>query len=110
MDDAATNGHLHVVKWLHSHRDEDCSKDALLDACCAGHGSVARWLMQFRSEGSAAAAIDAATQGGHHELVQWMADHAFLRDRYAPPARSVSMYYEPEDSESDDEEFPVFFA
>jgi len=22
----------------------------------------------------------------------------------------VSMYYEPEDSESDDEEFPVFFA
>ncbi|GMF16361.1 unnamed protein product [Phytophthora lilii] len=68
MDEAAANGHLTVVKWLHSHRDEGCSKNALVDACYADHASVAKWLMQFRY-GGIDAAIDAATHGGHYELV-----------------------------------------
>src|SRR5262245_8809748 len=44
MDSAASNGHLEVVKWLHSNRDEGCSRKAVEGAASGGHLEVLEWL------------------------------------------------------------------
>ncbi|KAG3144679.1 hypothetical protein PI126_g14057 [Phytophthora idaei] len=39
MDEAAANGHLRVVQWLHENRDEGCTTVAT-NAASNGHLSV----------------------------------------------------------------------
>jgi hypothetical protein len=36
-DYAAENGHLDVVKWLHAHRSEGCTTDAMDKAAANNH-------------------------------------------------------------------------
>jgi hypothetical protein len=43
-DDAAANGHLVVVKWLHANRNEGCTRYAMDRAEANGHLDVVRWL------------------------------------------------------------------
>ena len=44
MNDAAANGHLDVVIWLHENRTEGCSKDTMDWAVKNGYLDVAKWL------------------------------------------------------------------
>ena len=33
MDDAARNGHLEIIKWLHENRTDGCTKSANAQGC-----------------------------------------------------------------------------
>jgi hypothetical protein len=72
MNRAARNGHLPVVKWLHEHRGEGCSTDAMDYAAANGHLEVVQWLHVNRSEGCTAFAMDAAAKNGFLSVVEWL--------------------------------------
>lgn len=44
MDEAAKNGHLDVVTWLHENRQEGCTGGAMDMAGRHGHLEVTSWL------------------------------------------------------------------
>ncbi|KAG2772422.1 hypothetical protein JG687_00004897 [Phytophthora cactorum] len=44
MDDAARNGHLEILKWLHTNRSEGCTHRAFSHAVNNGQLRVAFWL------------------------------------------------------------------
>jgi len=46
MDDAAENGHLEIVKWLHENRKEGCTDYAMDLAARRGHLEIVKWLEQ----------------------------------------------------------------
>ncbi|KAL3662969.1 hypothetical protein V7S43_011913 [Phytophthora oleae] len=72
MDSAAEFGHLHVVQWLHQHREEGCTTDAMDMAACNGHLHIVQWLHENRKEGCTTNAMDFAAQHGHLKVVQWL--------------------------------------
>lgn len=55
MDEAAANGYLNVVQWLHANRTEGCTTKAIQYAARNGHLEVVRWLFQTLFTGSACA-------------------------------------------------------
>ena len=44
MNWAAENGHLDIVQWLHTNRNEGCTKYAMDVALSNGHLDVLQWL------------------------------------------------------------------
>jgi len=97
MDGAATNGHLHVVKWLHETTSrggdpmgnsatsfmavnqlwnvvtvEKCTTAAIDGAATNGHLSVVKWLHKNRAEGCTTVAMDGAARNGHFRVVAWL--------------------------------------
>lgn len=72
MDGAARNGHLQVVQWLHLHRSEGCEKWAMDGAAMNGHLKIVQWLHENRQEGCTTDAMDFAALFGHLEVVQWL--------------------------------------
>ncbi|POM77347.1 DNA excision repair protein ERCC-6, partial [Phytophthora palmivora] len=79
MDDAAANGHLQVVKWLHLNRSEGCTTAAMDCAAANGHLDVVKWLHLYRSEGCTTKAIDGAAENGHLDVIQWLYSNHFER-------------------------------
>ncbi|KAF0695389.1 Aste57867_13823 [Aphanomyces stellatus] len=76
MDDAAENGHLHVVHYLHQNCHFDvCTQYAIDGAATNGHLEVVQWLNTHRREGCTKYAIDGAATNGHLEVVQWLNTH-----------------------------------
>ncbi|KAG6942496.1 hypothetical protein JG687_00019031 [Phytophthora cactorum] len=51
MDGAAQNGHVDVVEWLHTNRNEGCTTSAMDEADKNRFWDVVDWLGQNRSEG-----------------------------------------------------------
>jgi ankyrin repeat protein len=72
MDYAAGNGHLEVVKWLHTNRTEGCTKNAMDWAARNGHLEVVKWLHTNKTEGYTKNAMDWAARNGHLEVVKWL--------------------------------------
>lgn len=73
LDDAATAGHLEIVKWIHEHLPEDrCTANAMNVAASGGHLDVVQWLHENRSEGCTVQAMNDAATNGHLEIVQWL--------------------------------------
>ena len=62
MDWASENGHLEVVKWLHSNRTEGCTSYAMKWASKNGHLHVVQWLHSNRTEGCTTCAMDGASE------------------------------------------------
>ena len=60
MDNAASRGHLEVIKWLHSNRLEGCTTDAMDEAASRGNLEVVKWLHFNRTEGCTTMAMDKA--------------------------------------------------
>ena len=85
MDQAAANGHLEVVKWLHENRKEGCTTKAMDEAVAYGHLEVIKWLHENRSEGCTAEAINIATRNCHLELIDWLAENY----KFAPRVKVV---------------------
>ncbi|CAN0327464.1 unnamed protein product, partial [Phaeothamnion confervicola] len=76
MDDAAGEGNLEVVKWLHAHRREGCTRALLTRAAGGGHLRVVEWCHANQMEGDIGAAIDAAAANGHYNVVDWLRTHS----------------------------------
>ncbi|EGZ14840.1 hypothetical protein PHYSODRAFT_333162 [Phytophthora sojae] len=72
MDDAAANGHLDVVKWLHENRDEGCTSRAMDGAAIGGHLRVIQWLHENTSQGCTTGAMDGAAVYGYLDVVKWL--------------------------------------
>lgn len=68
MDDAAAEGNLEIVKWLHENRSEGCSSQAINRACEGNHVSVAEYLCKNRKEGFTPDAIVSAIMHQNQEL------------------------------------------
>jgi hypothetical protein len=49
---AAYNGHLKVVQWIYTHRDEDCIEEAIDCAVHNGHLDIVKWLELHLDENS----------------------------------------------------------
>jgi hypothetical protein len=69
MDGAARNNHLHVVEWLHEHRTEGCTTEAMDRA---GSCEMMRWLHENRSEGCTTKAMDNAVARGDLDTVMFL--------------------------------------
>ncbi|GAX84523.1 hypothetical protein CEUSTIGMA_g11944.t1 [Chlamydomonas eustigma] len=72
MDDAARDGHLDVVIWLHFNRTEGCTENAMDKAARYGHLDVVKWLHENRTEGCTRYAMDDAAANGHLDVVIWL--------------------------------------
>ncbi|KAG1687476.1 hypothetical protein DVH05_005167 [Phytophthora capsici] len=72
MDDAAANGHLEVVMWLHFNRSEGCTTAAMDCAAANGHLEIVTWLHTHRLEGCTSKAMDGAAENGHLDVIQWL--------------------------------------
>ena len=74
MDYAASNGHLEVVKFLHANRIEGCTTDAMDHSASNGHLEVVKFLHANRHKGCTtdAIAMDCAARYGHLEVVEWL--------------------------------------
>lgn len=77
MDEAALNGHQHVVEWLHHNRDEGCTFNAMDGAAFQNHLDVLMWLHHHRSEGCSTVAMDAAAESGFLRIVIWLHANRF---------------------------------
>lgn len=75
MNGAAENGHLDVVKWLHEHRREGCTTEAVDMAAGYGHLEVLQFLYANRTEGGTAQALVLAEQGEMHHVLRWFEEH-----------------------------------
>ena len=72
MDWAARNGHIDIVRWLHSNRNVGCSGRAMTFAAQFGHVDVVKFLHMNRSEGDVQDAIDLAGLAGQFHIVQYL--------------------------------------
>lgn len=72
MDEAAANGHLETVKWLHANRQEGCTIYAMDKAASGGHLDVAMWLHENRDEGCSVWAANEAAKNGHLNVIKWL--------------------------------------
>ena len=58
MNRAAWYGHLDVVRWLHGHRTEGCTQQAMNMAAKGGHLKVVQFLHNYQGEGCTYNAMD----------------------------------------------------
>ncbi|KAJ3100560.1 hypothetical protein HDU97_002141 [Phlyctochytrium planicorne] len=67
---AAENGHLEDVKWIHEHYNSECATTRSMDlAAAAGHLDVVKWLHENQDYGCTTKAMDEAAANGHYEVV-----------------------------------------
>ncbi|KAF0711671.1 Aste57867_5146 [Aphanomyces stellatus] len=76
MDDAARNGHLDVVQWLHGHSSVGCSFRAIDGAATYGHLDVVKFLLETRDDGFSIDGIRGAASRGHLALVALLAEES----------------------------------
>ncbi len=81
---AAANGHLEVVKWLHENLNVRHAYAAMDNAAGNGHLDVVKWLHENRIEGCTTLAIDDAAANGHLDVVKWL--HANRKEGWTPDA------------------------
>eukprot|EP01133_Synstelium_polycarpum_P017751 gene17751-21171_t len=75
MDNAAKNGSLEIVKYLHDNRSEGCTVNAIDGAAKMGHLDVVIYLSENRTEGCTTRAIDKAASRGHLDVVKYLSEH-----------------------------------
>jgi hypothetical protein len=75
MDDAAANGKLEVVRFLHDNRTEGCTMGVMDQAAGNGHLDVVKWLHFNRTEGCTTGAMDYAAKYGHLTIVKFLHTH-----------------------------------
>ncbi|KAJ8548548.1 hypothetical protein ON010_g11124 [Phytophthora cinnamomi] len=72
MDEAASSGHLEVVKWFHTARSESCTTKAMDHAAENGHFEMVKWLHENTTAGCTAHAMNYAARNGNLDMVKWL--------------------------------------
>jgi hypothetical protein len=72
MINAAGNGHLEVVKWLHTNRLGGCSDWAINRAAGGGHLDMIKWLLENKGEYFTNGAITQAAIRGQLDVVEFL--------------------------------------
>jgi hypothetical protein len=99
MDGAAQHDHLAVVKWLHRHRSEGCTTDAIDSAANDqdGETDIILWLHKHRSAGCTTAAMENAAAQYNFDAVLFL--HSQRREgctrdalRYTDDEASKNIY------------------
>jgi hypothetical protein len=74
IDDAAKNGRLDIVEWLHL-KGLNASTGAMDRAATDDHLKVVKFLNENRSEGCTLIAFRSAVRNNHLEVVQFLFEH-----------------------------------
>lgn len=69
MNLTAAKGHLDVIQWLHEHRTEGCTEEAVNGAAANGRIHIVRWLLENRSEGFSGNGIHKAAVNCHADML-----------------------------------------
>ena len=75
VDNAAWNGHLDIVKWLHLNRSEGCTSYAMYWAVINGHISIVKYLYEsglVTDQQELRSAIESARRNGLYEIVEYL--------------------------------------
>uniref|UniRef100_K3W5I9 Ankyrin repeat-containing domain n=1 Tax=Globisporangium ultimum (strain ATCC 200006 / CBS 805.95 / DAOM BR144) TaxID=431595 RepID=K3W5I9_GLOUD len=72
MEYATENGHLDVMRWLHSHRNEGCTRDAIDNVAENGHFHVAKWFYEHHNKGCFTRTMDDAAWRGRLDVAKWL--------------------------------------
>jgi hypothetical protein len=78
-EEAAAEGALAILKWLHANRGEGCTTRAMEEAASNGHLDVVQWLHENYTEGCSSYAMNQAARNGHLEVVRYI--HENRRER-----------------------------
>ncbi|GLE00589.1 hypothetical protein PINS_up009346 [Pythium insidiosum] len=73
MHDAAVEGNLKLLQWVHEHTNEPCRSYTLTHTLRAGHWDVADWLLQHRPDSTQEVpceAINIAAAAGRLDIIQ----------------------------------------
>ncbi|KAJ3100377.1 hypothetical protein HDU97_002252 [Phlyctochytrium planicorne] len=71
VDKACLDGRLESLKYLHQHK-LGSFRNSLFRASSKGHLEVVKWLATTRNDGGHARAIELAVRYGHHDLFHWL--------------------------------------
>ncbi|KAF0718532.1 Aste57867_1634 [Aphanomyces stellatus] len=74
LDLAATNGHMETMTWLHEHGHR-ATKAAMDGAAGNGHLAIVRFLHERRVEGCSTEAIDRAAKKGYVHVIDFVWTH-----------------------------------
>ncbi|KAG9400938.1 Ankyrin repeat and SAM domain-containing protein 3 [Aphanomyces cochlioides] len=72
MDEAASHNYMDVVQFLHTHRNEGCTKSAMDNAAANGHLEMVKWLHKNRSEGCTEWAICLAALADNVDILEFL--------------------------------------
>ncbi|KAF0688345.1 Aste57867_20025 [Aphanomyces stellatus] len=72
MYSASRSGRLEVVQFLHKHRTEGCTTNAMDFSASNGHMEIVRFFHENRTEGCTTNAMNSAAANGHLEVVRWL--------------------------------------
>ncbi|KAG3110456.1 hypothetical protein PI125_g10007 [Phytophthora idaei] len=84
---AATNGHLDLLWWMHKRMEMECSgmeklckllysSETVALVAGRGHLEVVKWLVEARGGECSAAPLHQAARNGQVEVVEWLYDHS----------------------------------
>lgn len=87
MEWAARNSRLSVATWLHLNRSEGCTEEAMDDAAACDNSDVVLFLHHNRHEGCGMLASACVADFGEMKIVQW------LKELYAHRFDSAMVRY-----------------
>ncbi|GMF23888.1 unnamed protein product [Phytophthora fragariaefolia] len=88
MADAASNGHLEVVQYLHEHFNRPATNAVVVAAAASGHLNVVRYLHENQSERCSTDVIKVALENGHAAVVEFMLQHNAFQDPHRDTERT----------------------
>ncbi|KAF1778603.1 hypothetical protein GQ600_10526 [Phytophthora cactorum] len=77
MDSSAASGHLEIVTWLHSYRQEGCTMKAMDDNCRKWKKEIVEWLHRNFPLSCSTYAMYNAVFPGNIQILQFSALRAF---------------------------------
>ncbi|EFA77948.1 hypothetical protein PPL_08593 [Heterostelium album PN500] len=72
MTNAAVNGHVGIVKFLHENRNEGCQQSTLADSARKGHLEVVKFIHYNRSECWTGNALEGAIECSKFEVAEFL--------------------------------------
>uniref|UniRef100_K3WNV6 Ankyrin repeat protein n=1 Tax=Globisporangium ultimum (strain ATCC 200006 / CBS 805.95 / DAOM BR144) TaxID=431595 RepID=K3WNV6_GLOUD len=88
VDRIVLHGHLDVIQWLHANNLLTCSNYVMDSTAVYGHLDLVQWLRENHYEGCTNYAIVWAAGNGHLEVIKWLHEN---RQYHMHPARWIAL-------------------